>query len=569
MAKYIINMINFRTIKVFLLLNKNWDGSLESEELHSYIKSLLKKYVLEAIIEYEELEELRHKDFTYPNEDGILLDGGHPDSIDKALAELKIAIFNKDKQDELYERIIKRTNISQEDINKIPENKRNAIKSKLLKAENEILRYDKARNEEILEVPNLLKEEFGKFTEVDFNTEYKEKSANFQYALQDKLNETKNQYKKRTLLQLKEEYLEKRREEGLKDPKRYETDIQMLINITQKEYAIDITQDDMKEFVKILKHLPDKNQYSKLYEDHTYKEIYEQYETIKWEKLAVSTVNNRISRISAFLTWCVEDEYLDQNRLANKKTTVQSKKKAQKWERVAYTDEDLEKLFNTKWYKEDLLFNLKNHPDKIFAPIVALYQGLRVNELCSLYIKDIVKIKGITCINIEEDEPDKHIKGDSTERIVPMHPKLIELGFLDFIDHQKKQGHKRIFQNLFYTKGKGYGQAFSKKFNNKNFKKEFIDEEFFKTGTKKRKDFHSFRHTFTERLKDVEGVKEGALDYMNGHISKSHSQGTYGKRQVDRLLTMLEKLEYGFDLTEIKAVILKYLKVKDKYVNCS
>ncbi len=62
------------------------------------------------------------------------------------------------------------------------------------------------------------------------------------------------------------------------------------------------------------------------------------------------------------------------------------------------------------------------------------------------------------------------------------------------------------------------------------FKREFIDKEFLEIGAKRRKDFHSFRHTFTENLKDVEGVQDGALDYINGHYSSSHSQKTYGKR---------------------------------------
>lgn len=563
MAKYIINVINFKIIKLFTLLERKQFKSLDREELHDYIKSLLKNYVLEAIVEYENLEELRHEDFTFTNEDGVSLDGGHPNSITKALDELEVAIFNKAKRDELYERIIKRTNITQDDINKIPADKINTLKTKLLKAEREVLLYDKKRNEDILEVPNLLKEEFKEFTQIDFQTPYEQKQSQFQEALKSKVSQAiiqNNNFYNKTLAELKEEYLAKKIKEGLKEPKRYDTDIQMLINITEKEYAVDISQDDMKEFANIVEHLPDKNKHGELYKTKTYREIFDLYEDEKWEKNSIGTVNDRISRISAFLTWCVEDEYLDRNRLANKKTKVQSKKKAKKWERVAFSDEDLEKLFKSSWYTDKLLLNLKNHPDKIFAPLLGLYQGFRVNELCSLYIKDIITIKDIVCINIEEDEDDKHIKGDSTERIVPLHPKLIELGFLDFVKYQKKQKYERVFQNLYYTNGKGYGQAFSKKFANKNFKAEFIDEKFYKSDAKKRKDFHSFRHTFTENLKDVEGVQDGALDYLNGHVSKSHSQGTYGRRDMPKLFKILSKLEYGFDLTEIENLIHRYLK---------
>ncbi len=562
-AKYIINVINFKFTKFNLLYlgNMNKQPIEEKNEVIEYVRTLLKKYVSEAIIEYGELEELRHNDFTYTNEDGVELDGGHPFSIEKAKKEIELGIHNEDIRENLYNRIIKRTNITDNEIDHIAKSQQKILKYKLLKAENEILMFDNARNNNILQVPNLLKEEFREFTDVDFSLSYEEKQQKFQDALKSKQATSHNEiYYKKTLLELKEEYLQKRIKDGLKDPKRYETDIQMLIDITKKEYAIDITQADMKEFVKILEYLPNKNEFGDLYEKHTYKDIFDLYEKTKWEKNSLSTVNNKIIRVSAFLNWCVEDEYLDMNRLANKKTKILNKKKAKKWERQSYTSEDLDRLFKSSWYTSKLVLNLKEHPDKIFAPLLGLYQGFRVNELCSLYIKDIITVKNISCINIEEDEPDKHIKGDATERIVPIHPKLIELGFLEFVAHQKKQGYKRIFQNLYYTVGKGYGQAFSKKFNNRNFKREFIDEELLKIGAKKRKDFHSFRHTFTENLKDVEGVQDGALDYINGHYSSSHSQKTYGKRNMERIYQIISKLEYEFDLTEIKKAIKKYLE---------
>lgn len=563
-AKYIIDMLNSKTTKLFLMYLGNMNKQIEEKnEVIEYVRTLLKKYVSEAIIEYGELEELRHNDFTYTNEDNISLDGGHPFSIEKAKKEIELGIHNEDIRENLYNRIIKRTNITDNEINHIAKSQQKILKYKLLKAENEILMYDNARNNNILQVPNLLKEEFREFTDINSSISYDEKQQKFQKALKSKQEQTTSHneiYYKKTLLELKNEYIEIKNKEGLKDLKRYETDIQMLIDITKKDYAINISQQDMKEFVNILEYLPNKNEFGDLYKKHTYKEIFDLYEKTPWEKNSISTVNNRIIRISAFLNWCVEDEYLDKNRLANKKTKIISKKKAKKWERQSYTNEDLDRLFKSSWYTKNLVLNLKEHPDKIFAPLLGLYQGFRVNELCSLYIKDIITVKNISCINIEEDEPDKHIKGDATERIVPIHPKLIELGFLDYVAYQKKQGQKRIFPNLYYIKGKGYGQPFSKKFNNKNFKREFIEEEFLQTGAKKRKDFHSFRHTFTENLKDVEGVQDGALDYLNGHFSSSHSQKTYGKRNMERLYQIISKLEYEFNITEIKNTIKKYLE---------
>lgn len=548
-AKRLVGIINQKSYPLFFKVSK-MSKITDRDELQVYIKSILKKYVLEAILEYEELENLRHEDFTYTHDDGRKLDGGHPLSIEKALLEIDTAIFNKDSKAELVGRILQRSNITDEELDKIPDDKIDMFYTKLLKAENEVLLYDKSRNERILTVPNLLKDEFREFTHYDGNTTYEQNAEQFQQQVQIKAKED-NPFYENTAEELKKAYLEKRTAEGLRDPKRYETDIDMLLQITGKKYLIDMKQKDMQDFVNVLKKLPDFNKHRKLYDSKTYREIAELYEKEQWELLSVNTVNNRIIRISAFLDDCVDSEVLDRNRLANKKTKVMNKKKAQKWERVSYTKEDLTKFFNSEWYQKDLIYNLKHTPDKIFVALLSLYHGFRQNEICSLYVKDITDIYGIPCIYIREDEFDKTIKKGTSEREVPIHPKILEIGFMKFVEHQRQQGYERLFPNLFFTKKKGYGQAFSKKFNRKSVKEQFIDLEFYKPDAKLRKDFHSFRHTFTEQLKGREDVPDGALDYINGHMNNSESQKRYGRHQKPRLLNILNKLDYELDFEDI------------------
>lgn len=553
-AKRLVGIINQKSYPLFFKVSK-MSNDINMDELRAYIKSILKKYVLEAIIEYDELENLRHEDFTYTHEDGRTLDGGHPLSIEKALLEIDTAIFNKDSKGEMAARILQRSHITDKELDKIPDDKIDMFYTKLLKAENEILRYDSARNRKILEVPAFLKEEFREFTRLDPNSTYEQSAEQFQQQLQIKAKED-NPFYENTAEELKKAYLEKRTAEGLRDPKRYETDIDMLLQITDKKYLIDIKQKDMQDFVNVLKKLPDFNKHRKLYASKTYREIAELYEKEKWELLSVNTVNNRILRISAFLDDCVDSEALDKNRLANKQTKVMNKNKAKKWERIAYTKEELIKFFNSKWYQKELIHNLRYTPDKIFVSLLSLYHGFRQNEICSLYVKDIIDIYGTPCIYIREDEFDKTIKTGTSEREVPIHPKILEIGFMKFVEYQKKNGHERLFPNLYFIAKKGYGQAFSKKFNRNSVKEQFIDFEFYAPDAKLRKDFHSFRHTFTEQLKGREDVPDGALDYINGHMNNSESQKRYGKHQKGRLLKILEKLDYGLDFGWIKKAVI-------------
>jgi len=87
-------------------------------------------------------------------------------------------------------------------------------------------------------------------------------------------------------------------------------------------------------------------------------------------------------------------------------------------------------------------------------------------------------------------------------------------------------------------------------------KRQFIEMEYLLPDAKLRKDFHSFRHTFTEQLKGRDDVPDGALDYINGHMNNSESQSRYGRHQKPRLLNILNKLDYGFDFEEIKKGII-------------
>ena len=82
---------------------------------------------------------------------------------------------------------------------------------------------------------------------------------------------------------------------------------------------------------------------------------------------------------------------------------------------------------------------------------------------------------------------DKKLKNASSERVIPIHPKLIELRFLDFVKEQKKNNSQRLFSHL-KLGSDGYIKNVSRFFNVK-----WLPEIGVKTS---KKSFHSPRHTF-------------------------------------------------------------------------
>ncbi|TOF43780.1 site-specific integrase, partial [Vibrio parahaemolyticus] len=110
-------------------------------------------------------------------------------------------------------------------------------------------------------------------------------------------------------------------------------------------------------------------------------------------------------------------------------------------------------------------------------------------ELCQLYKEDIKNIDGIVCISINRNTTDKRLKTPNSERLIPLHPRLVELGF---IKHVNSISSERVFPELKLERD-GYATAASKWYG--RFKT--------KLGFSRGYDFHSFRHTFANQLKNA------------------------------------------------------------------
>ncbi|WP_232440677.1 site-specific integrase [Burkholderia ubonensis] len=90
---------------------------------------------------------------------------------------------------------------------------------------------------------------------------------------------------------------------------------------------------------------------------------------------------------------------------------------------------------------------------KFWLPHVGLFTGARINELCQLNPQhDIQKDEksGFWFLNITHDsasheDVEKSVKTKSSKRRVPVHPQLMALGFLQYVDYVKKQGHALLF----------------------------------------------------------------------------------------------------------------------------
>ncbi|OYT95192.1 MAG: hypothetical protein CFE49_14120 [Pseudomonas sp. PGPPP3] len=230
--------------------------------------------------------------------------------------------------------------------------------------------------------------------------------------------------------------------------------------------------------------------------------------------ISLTTFNNYVKNLTTFFNYAVREGYCPRNPFDGLR--VRQRRKASE-ERSVFTDDDLKLLFNKAVYAPAKT----SKPHQYWLPLLGLYTGARLNELCQLYLDDIVTMNGVPCIHFQETRSDQKLKTESSERLVPIHSKLRELGFLEFVEAQRALGQQRVFSELTCHKKHGYSAAPSKWFTRVREQLGFRDDGV-------RKDFHSFRHTLADHLKQ-KGVVESLVGGILGHQSAGITFGRYGK----------------------------------------
>jgi len=115
-------------------------------------------------------------------------------------------------------------------------------------------------------------------------------------------------------------------------------------------------------------------------------------------------------------------------------------------------------------------------------------------------------------MNFNANSEDKSIKTQAGNRPVPLHAKILGLGFLDYVD-QISEKQQKLFPNLKKMKGAGFSTRISHWFTR------YLN----KLGIKEKgKNFHSFRHTVVNKLtnaKVYEPFIKKLIGYFHGSIT--------------------------------------------------
>ncbi|MBN9006203.1 MAG: hypothetical protein J0H40_12400 [Rhizobiales bacterium] len=151
--------------------------------------------------------------------------------------------------------------------------------------------------------------------------------------------------------------------------------------------------------------------------------------------LASKTINaGHLASLSTLLNYEVQNGRLASNVAEGVKT--HSRERAGE-KRLAYTREEAAKLLS--------LAKSQDHPNLRWLPWLAATTGSRIGEVAQLWGQRVKTIEGMPVIEIAPAEDGGRLKNVWSERTMPLHPSLIEQGFMEFA---RSKGDGPLFYNF-------------------------------------------------------------------------------------------------------------------------
>jgi integrase len=219
-------------------------------------------------------------------------------------------------------------------------------------------------------------------------------------------------------------------------------------------------------------------------------------------------------------------------------------------QRQMWEQEELARLFATPVWtgcsserRRHLPGHLILRDEKFWLPLIAVFSGMRQEEICQLYLEDVKREREIWFFDLHA-RGGRMLKNTTAIRRVPIHEELIRLGLLTQIAALKAQGAMRLFPQLRGGGADGrLGHAYTKWFTRYR-----QDVGLYREGL----DFHSFRHTATTLMHEAD-VQGAIIDRVTGHVTPGETARYTKRTTLLQLKAAIDGINIGIDLSHLYA----------------
>lgn len=299
----------------------------------------------------------------------------------------------------------------------------------------------------------------------------------------------------------------------------------LFIEATEVTDIRHLRQEHLARFIDVLNQLPKTYRKSPKDRLRTLAQILEAAKG-KPVGLSATTINRNIDYIGQLLTKA-HGEGFSSVLMLDLGSLRERKNRRDRDDRPAFTPEDVQILFRHPIWQG---WKSKRHwqepgstiiRDGLFwVPLIAALTGARRAEIAGLKAEDLEVIDGIPVMHFRPNA-NRGLKNLVSERTLPLHPQLVELGLMQHARAALKGPQGDMFPDQRPSSGTKFGDPLDYRF------RLLVQRQL--AGNPEGKVLHSFRHYVATQLGRIDGLREQVRKDILGHAGDSITAERYSE----------------------------------------
>lgn len=270
------------------------------------------------------------------------------------------------------------------------------------------------------------------------------------------------------------------------------------------------------------------------------------------DPLSTKEIGSYVSRLRSIVTFAMDKYELDCiNKIKVKRTINEDDR------RLSFNPTEMQRL-EEALCSAPMIFGKGEHPrhDRYWILLIAVLHGFRKSSIVNLHRRHITADEhtGLLCFDLTQDKVLLKTKTKNMRALVPIHPLLHQLGFVNWLNRRELPKDTKLFEDT----PAGFGQWFNGMTPTSGWNYDHITQEDNKT-------LHSFRHYFCCCMDELE-IAENHKNEMSGHASVSRSKGVRSTSYTERtrVKTMHDTFLKSVEPGRILMTDMNWMRLRDR-----